>query len=499
MTAIIRYDTGCKIVDEDRVEIFDALDKELSFKLQGAEFSAAYQGYFNDAGEFITWDGRRHLLTSTGRFPAGLLPRVLDFFALRGIEVQVLDERTPKEPADPIDISSNLVKINKVARPYQVLAAEKVIQNDRGVVRMATGSGKTLLSALIVSKIGKKSLILVIGKDLLYQTQTFFKNVFQQKIGIIGDGKFEVHDINIATIWSIGQALGMKKNNNSLDDTNDGEKKIDQSKFSQIKKILLESSTIILDECHLAACDTVQTISRHIKAEYVYGMSASPWRDDGADMLIESFLGRKVVDISARELIDTGYLVEPKIRFLAPAPYPYKSGKYPRIYSKYIVENEQRNQMVVKATTKLVEQGFVPLVLFHTISHGDVLFDQLKQKVPTALLSGKDHQSVREKIKKQLEDGKIKCIVASKIFDIGIDLPIISGLVIAGAGKSSVRALQRIGRVIRPFPGKKMSAVIDFADQAPYLSEHADRRRKIYESEFKVEWPQEKTERNRVG
>jgi superfamily II DNA or RNA helicase len=113
----------------------------------------------------------------------------------------------------------------------------------------------------------------------------------------------------------------------------------------------------------------------------------------------------------------------------------------------------------------------------------------LKKKVPTALLSGKDTSKVRERIKGELENGKIKCLIASKIFDIGIDLPILSGLVIAGAGKSSVRALQRIGRVIRPYPGKTMAAILDFADQAPYLSDHARVRRRIYEWEFEVTWP----------
>jgi len=491
MTAILRFDGACKIVEEDNLELFKALDKELSFSIQGAEFSAAYKGYINDAGEFVTWDGRRHLLASNGKFPVGLLPRVQDFFARHGVDVPIIDQRTPTLASPAIDISGNLTALDKEPRPYQILAANAATDTDRGIVRLATGGGKTLVAALMAAKLGKPAIVYVIGKDLLYQLQHFFTKVFKQKIGIIGDGYCEIQDLNVATIWSVGQALGLK-NAASLDDTSEKEKKIDPGKFRKIKEMLMNSSVHIFDECHLAACDTVQTISRHIKAEYVYGMSASPWRDDGADLLIEAFLGRKVIDISARELISKGYLVEPNIRFLAPKPYPFKSGAYPKVYSKYIVENEQRNGMIVKGATRLVEQGFVPLVLFHSIKHGDILFDELKKTVPTALLSGKDNSKIREKIKEELESGKIKCIVASKIFDIGVDLPILSGLVIAGAGKSSVRALQRIGRVIRPYKGKKVSAVLDFADQAPHLINHAETRRKIYEWEFNVTWPQER-------
>ena len=211
--------------------------------------------------------------------------------------------------------------------------------------------------------------------------------------------------------------------------------------------------------------------------------------------MIEAFLGNKIIDISARELISKGYLVRPNIRFLAPEPYKFKSGVFQKVYSKYIVENEQRNEMITRGAVSMVEQGFLPLVLFHSIKHGDILFEHLKGKIPTALLSGKDSSKVRQKIKDQLQDGKLKCIIASKIFDMGIDLPILSGLITAGAGKSSVRALQRIGRVIRPFPGKKMAAILDFADQAPHLIKHALARKAIYETEFDVTWPQEKTKK----
>jgi superfamily II DNA or RNA helicase/intein/homing endonuclease len=366
-----------------------------------------------------------------------------------------------------------------------------VVPDSHSFVSQGFVNHNTLCAALIVAKIGKSATILVIGKDLLYQLQDFFSKIFDEPIGIVGDGLCDIKDINIATIWSVGQALGLS-GKLTLDDEDESERKIDPNKFSKIKGMLLNSKTIILDECHLASCFTVQTIARNIKSEYVYGMSASPWRDDGADMLIEAFLGRKIVDVSARALIKQGYLVQPNIRFLAPKPYPFKSGKYPSIYSKYVVNNEQRNGMVLKATTSMVEQGFVPLVLFHTIKHGDILFEQLNRQMSVGLLSGKDSAKQRNKIKDDLESSKIKCLVASKIFDIGIDIPILSGLVIAGAGKSSVRALQRIGRVIRPFKGKSMSAIVDFSDQAPYLFQHAEIRREIYESEFDVTWPKTK-------
>lgn len=487
MVSIIRYNNSCKVIDAS-LEMMKFLDLDLSFKIQGAEFSSAYKGYLNDVGDFISWDGRHHLLDGNGKFPPGLFQKVIDFFNERGVSPNIIDERDFPEELHEFDISSNLKKEGFKPRYYQLDAVNSALDTDRGIIRAGTGSGKTLISTLITSKLGQSTLILVIGKDLLYQFHALYSKLFDEEIGIIGDGKCEIKDINIATIWSVGQAIGLKKNN-SLDDVRDDEKKTDPEKFIQIKQMLKSSKTVLFDECHLASCTTVQGIAQQLNPYNVYGMSASPWRDDGADLLIEAFLGKKIVDISARRLINEGFLVEPDIRFLAPHPYKYKSGKYPRIYSRYIIENEQRNSMIVKGAEAMVEQGFKPLVLFNNIKHGDILMRMLKDKIEVELLSGKDKSKVRKQTIENLQSEKTKCIIASKIFDIGIDLPMLSGLIIAGGGKSSVRALQRIGRVIRPYPGKKMAAVIDFCDPAPYLKDHAKRRKEIYEMEFKVKWP----------
>jgi superfamily II DNA or RNA helicase len=56
-------------------------------------------------------------------------------------------------------------------------------------------------------------------------------------------------------------------------------------------------------------------------------------------------------------------------------------------------------------------------------------------------------------------------------------------LVLLGSGKSSTRALQRIGRVLRPYPGKTHASVIDFTDNAKFLYDHSLARQRIYETE----------------
>lgn len=492
-TIRINKNNTCIIENENDVGFLWSLDRELSFAVQGAEHTRAYKGYFDKDGKHHQWDGMHRLLGEDLSFPIGLLRRVEEFYKSNEKDVTLIDTRPEKSPAAAIDIIPTLKHMGKEPYPYQIEAASIVKTNDHGIIRLATGGGKTIVAALMTAHLGKRAILYVIGKDLLYQTHKFFSSVFNHKIGIIGDGNCDIQDINVASVWTVGQALGLKGAEILTDAEEEGS--VDPNKYKEIRQMLLSSKVHIFDECHLAACNTIQEIAKNINPEHIYGMSASPWRDDNADLLIECVLGKNIVDISASYLIEHGFLVKPIIKFLAVPPPAEKLKKaYQTIYKNYITDNPVRNGLVVRGAEKLVEQGYQTLVLYNNVAHGNLLHQEISKKLPCILLSGKDSSDVREAAKKRLENHEVNCIIASKIFDIGVDLPSLSGLIIAGGGKSSVRALQRIGRVIRKYPGKKQAAIVDFYDQAPFLKDHSNERRKIYSTEkgFEVIWPKTK-------
>ena len=482
MSKIIIGNTLCTIQDEDDFHFLRQLDKELSFKVQGAEHTYMYKTR--------QWDGVKRIMGRDLTFPYGLLDRVVNFYRSNNKLVELEDRRPPKSEVNTIDILPKLKDMGKVPYPYQMDALEVVKEKDCGIIRIATGGGKSLVAALMTAHFGKKTCLYVIGKDLLHQMHGFFSEIFDQPIGVVGDGLCEIHDINIVSVWTVGQVFGMKKSE-IISDGSDGEKNLDPTKNDEIHEMLKSAKVHIFDECHLAACDTIQNIAKNIRPEHIYGMSASPWRDDGADILIESIFGHKIVEVPASFLIENGFLAKALIRFKKVPKVRGLPDSYPGVYKHYITDNEVRNDLVIEAAARMVEQGFQTLILYQRVAHGKLLFKKLKEKMPCMLLSGKDSNKKREEVKQKLEDGEINAIVASTIFDIGVDLPSLSGLVIAGGGKSSVRALQRIGRVIRKFPGKKYAAIIDFLDQAKFLKGHSEARYRIYASErgFDVTWP----------
>src|SRR5690606_24348622 len=69
------------------------------------------------------------------------------------------------------------------------------------------------------------------------------------------------------------------------------------------------------DEVHRVACDMVYKVSEALEGAITRaGLSASPWRDDGADIMIEASMGEVSMKVSATYLIENKYLVPPVIK-----------------------------------------------------------------------------------------------------------------------------------------------------------------------------------------
>jgi superfamily II DNA or RNA helicase len=100
-------------------------------------------------------------------------------------------------------------------------------------------------------------------------------------------------------------------------------------------------------------------------------------------------------------------------------------------------------------------------------------------------VSGKLKTSEREKIRNDYRAGKIDILVASTIYDQGVDIKELDALIPCAGGKSTAKALQRVGRVIRTTPDypKKDAYIIETFDQTHFMRDHSVMRYEIYKSE----------------
>jgi superfamily II DNA or RNA helicase len=449
--------------------------------MTGVEYTEAYKNG--------NWNGITYLINKKGFFFYGLLNKVEEFLKERKQEYIIEDLRPLLIINDPIDLSEKLKQMNMVPRDYQERIVDACCAGRNGIIRAATGSGKSLVIGLITAKLNKPTIVYVVGLDLLKQFHDLFLELFDEEIGYIGDGICNIKRINIASVWTIGRALNINKKNICLDDERDYDENFDENQTIKILKLLEQTKVHFFDECHVCTCESIQTIYKKIDPEHVYGFSGTPYRDDGTDLLIHGILGEQIIDIPASELIEKGVLVQPIIKFIAIPTISMSLATYQTVYKTYITDNIIRNSIIIQQTKELLDKKYIPLILFKQIRHGQILFDMMKEAgIKCEMLYGNDSLKRRTEVKDMLINKEINVILASTIFDIGLNFPLLNSLVLCGGGRSSIRITQRVGRVIRCYPGKKYVAVVDFYDQTKFLKKHSMIRYSVYSSEkgFKV-------------
>lgn len=265
---------------------------------------------------------------------------------------------------------------------------------------------------------------------------------------------------------------------------------------------------VVVSNCHHIPSNTVSQVSRYCKdAYYRIGVSATPWRDAGDDLLIEATLAKRKPEnnINASKLIELGYLVPCTIYFV-PIKQQFKGKNYHKLYNDAIVNNDDRNKAIVKIATMVkTKKNATTLILIQRIEHGETLQRMLLEKLPlktnimtieddkgkkTAVrvknvefLSGQDDAIRRKAVLQAVKEKKVDILIGSTIADEGLDVPLLDCLILAGGGKSSTRAFQRVGRVLRLAEGKTKAIVFDFEDETPMLNRHAKVRKRLYEQE----------------
>ena len=493
---LIFYISNNSIRIEGKIEsvLYKKFKKALGYRPEGAFFQMKKSG-----GDKWGWDGvistvcySRHYCKCPVKkdgthFPSGLYGKAKNFFIEHSVPCQMIDTRIPVSRSLDLTMSPDFE-----IRPYQQEITEKSVIAQRGIIRCPTGSGKTSISAAIIAKLGVSPFIFYVPSiDLLTQARNeISKFVLQNgkhlKVGTIGDGVCDVQDINVMTVQTAVRSLGEKYV--KFDDEDVIEKnEVLEGKRAEIKDLIMSAKGYISDECQVWAAESCQIISDYsLSAFYRWGQSGTPFRDKGDDILIDACFGKVVADVTSSFLIKQGYLVRPHIYFVNIKHPKYNVSSYQKIYEQGIANNPYRNNCIASIAKKFASQGHTVLVLCQHISHGKILHSLMENSI---FLHGVHSGAQREKHLNKMRAQDAPITVATVIFDQGIDCKPLDTLILAGGGKSKVRALQRVGRTLRPYPGKTHSIVVDFNDQCKYLSVHSKKRRKIYstEPEFEIE------------
>lgn len=443
-----------------------------SYAVPGAHFSKVYKSGY--------WDGRQHLFSPKKQsFPTGLLSKIRPILTQNGVSYTIKDNRIKPNPT--LNLSFNPPFL---LRPYQQEAIDLSYKKQRGIIRIGTGGGKTIILAGIVGKLNIPTLILTHKKDIFWQIVDTLETSLKIPIGKIGIGQVEIQNINVAMIQTISRLFDPKIKV-------DKEADLELDNPEEINKLVLSVGCVIVDEAHHLNLGQYETVLNNCdNAFYKIGLSATPFRTDQADIVIEAYTGPKFVDISASWLIEHGFLAAPTIYM-----HQFKHKRQPsnltynELYDSEIVRNIDRNSLIVELAEKAIDSGKTVLVAITRIEHGEILEKLLKDIEPSTFFA---HGTVDIKIRKQvlrdLDSGKRKVVISTTCFGEGVDVPNLSVLISAKAADSAVDSLQLAGRVLRITPTKTTATIIDIMDTGcRYLETHSKSRLETYKLEPKYD------------
>jgi len=406
-----------------------------------------------------TWDGYISLLKGLKTFPTGLLDLVAEAFYADEITTQEDYRIRTMFPA----MLFNDGRLNGVIlREYQVEAVNDLLRAERGIAKMATNAGKTVVFAALIKLLGNTNAMVVVrSKDLLYQTSERLSEYLGRPVGLIGDSHRDETDVVVATVQTLN-ALRKRK--------------------VSLRKTFAENRILVIDEAHMVADNQTFDVLMQIPGWYRYGFSGTPL-DRGRlnDLKLIACTGSLQVEVTNAELIEQEWSAKPIIFLHEVHEFPGMwDEEYQTAYDLCVTVDLSRRELVANVAIKELERGSV-LIIVTRIEHGLLLQKMIANSV---FVNGSSPITERQEVLERLGRGDKLCCIATQIFDEGVDVPALDTLILAGGGKSQLKLLQRVGRGLRRKEGRNIVHIHDFLDGSnKYLLEHTEERVAVYRRE----------------
>jgi len=472
-----------KLIDPDR-DTKLVVQSILSYAVSGCEHATAFkQG---------RWDGRSSFLDfKLGTFPAGFVHLVTAHLQRRGFQVRRVQKPLPA----PLGVVNPVVdKFSEDPRyDYQRDTVAKLLKHGQIIAQVATGGGKSRIAKIAFARINRPTLFLTTRSILMYQMKKSFEQDLGIEVGVLGDGQFgkviksaDGSEQRVIKKMNVGmvQTLVSRLAEPCPDD--DVEVRNHQAAIRhQTINLLSKFEFIVLEEAHEAAGNGYYEILRHCKnAHYRLALTATPFMkdDEEANMRLMASSGPIGIKITEKLLIDRGILARPYFKTILLKNRPknlYRSTPWQSAVRLGIVDNEERNAVILAECSRATRVGLSVMLLVQQVAHGRNLKDQLDAAgVRCALIMGENDQKEREIAIGQLKDGKIDVLIGSTILDVGVDVPAVGMIILAGGGKAEVAMRQRIGRGLRAKKnGPNVALIVDFDDPFNnHLKKHALQR-----------------------
>jgi len=513
----------CTLEIKDEVNIrFNGVDTATRRKLGDELKYFLPQAYHMPSYKLGRWDGCVRFCDVGGRSYFNLLDRLIPILIADGYEIEIDDHRTPytfdfkKVDQDTFKHltwpKGHAVEGQPIVlRDYQIEIINRFIDNPQCLQQIATGAGKTLITAALstICEPMGRTMVIVPNKDLVTQTEKDYINMGLD-VGVLYGDRKEFGRTHTICTWQILASLekNTKKYKNRLHLTQEEREQFISANecwccgaamdgkheggclhiSGTIDEIVSGVSCIMVDEVHKAKADVLKDqLSGMFKNVPVrWGLTGTIPEEEHEAVSCICALGPVVGQLSSKELQDMGVLSDIDISVVQLQDGVLGFSGYQQEL-KWLVTDETRLRHISEIVTSYAENNGNTLVLIDRLATGDILAEMNPDWV---FLSGATKQKDRQREYDEINDVDGKVIVATYgIAAVGINVPRLFNLFMIEPGKSFVRVIQSIGRILRKASDKDYASVVDITSNLKYSKRHLTKRKKFYKDQgfpFKV-------------
>jgi len=477
---------ACKIIIRDEVNVkIEGLDldtrKYLVKKFKYEDPTARFRPSF----KLGRWDGAIPFFGLGGTTYLSMLGQVLAELENKKYHFDFVDERN-NPPLEFSEISEDFwgdqtwpkghrfegVPIR--LRDDQVEVVNNFLKNPQCLQEVATGAGKTIMTATL-SKICEKygrTITIVPNKSLVEQTEEDFINC-QLDVGVYYGDRKDLNKTHTICTWQSLNILDKKSQN-------------DDSLLS-LAEFLDGVKTVIVDEVHMAKAEVLKKLLTQnlANAPIRWGLTGTVPKQDFEYQSLRASLGDVIHRVTAHDLQEKGILSQCHVNIIQTAEWK-EFNSYPEEL-KYLVTDTTRMEYISKIIEK-ISKGGNTLVLVDRIESGKFLqvnlsslFSLLSDKPEVAFISGEVKTKDRKAEYDEIKTSTNKVIVATYgVAAVGLNIPRIFNLVLLEPGKSFTRVIQSIGRGIRKAEDKDFVQIWDLTAASKYAKKHLTERKRFY-------------------
>ena len=469
--------SNCQLVIRDEVNVkiegLDAntrraLTNQFKYEIPGARYLPAVR--------LGRWDGKVSYFSLAGSTYINLLPDILPVLEQHGYDAEIQDLREYTTSFDFTAITENTFADRTwpqthpqagtaiLLRDYQVEIVNRFLSNPQCIQEVATGAGKTIMTAALSSTVEPygRSIVIVPNKSLVTQTEADYRNLGLNVGVFFGDRKEFGHQHTICTWQSL---------NVLLKNTKTGDTEITIGEF--IENVVC----VIVDEVHMAKADALKTLLTGVMSHVPirWGLTGTVPKEEYNRLALVCSLGPVIGQLSANELQEQGVLAQCHVNIVQLADHKEYTSYQTEL--KYLLENTDRLDYISSLIERIRESGNT-LILIDRVAAGRALVERIRDAV---FVSGATKGTDRQDEYDEVATASDKVIVATYgVAAVGINIPRIFNLVLIEPGKSFVRVIQSIGRGIRKASDKDFVQIWDITSTCKFAKRHLTQRKNFY-------------------